>query len=74
MTLLIHVYARIVSVSDLIYNFEMEIMKGMDRSGVEKLPRLWIDLPTSVGRKMMVSAASSQGLPFRIKAAFSKRK
>lgn len=53
----------------------MEIMKGLERCRVEKLPRLWIDLPTSVSKKMILSSVSTEReFPFRIKAAFSKRK
>ena len=61
----------VVSVADLVYFFEQEIYSAMLRSNVDRLPRLWIDLPGGLEK---AKNATSEILPFRIKASFSKKK
>lgn len=61
----------IVSVADLIYYFEQEIYSGMMRCNVDRLPKLWIDLPGGLEK---AKETKPENLPFRIKASFTKRK
>ena len=61
----------LVSVADLIFYFEQEIYSAMMRSNVDRLPRLWIDLPGGMEKAKDIK---SERLPFRIKASFGKKK
>jgi hypothetical protein len=61
-----------VSVADLIYYFEQEIYSAITRSNVDRLPRLWIDLPG--GMEKAKGSKFDDKLPFRIKASFTKKK
>lgn len=62
-----------MSVADLVFYFEQEIFASMTRSCVDRLPRLWIDLPGGI-EKAKKEKLKSEKLPFRIKASFSKKK
>lgn len=61
----------LVSVADLVFFFEQEIYSAMMRSNVNRLPRLWIDLPGGMEKAKEIQ---SKSLPFRIKASFGKKK
>ena len=61
----------IVSVADLVFYFEQEIYSAIVRNNVERLPRLWIDLPGGLEK---AKGIKSDKLPFRIKASFTKKK
>lgn len=61
----------VVSVADLVYFFEQEIYSAIMRSNVDRLPRLWIDLPGGLENAKNIK---SETLPFRIKASFTKKK
>lgn len=61
----------LVSVADLVFFFEQEIYSAMMRSNVDRLPRLWIDLPGGMEKAKEIQ---SKSLPFRIKASFGKKK
>lgn len=61
----------LVSVADLVFYFEQEIYSAIMRSNVDRLPRLWIDLPGGLEK---AKGIKSDNLPFRIKASFTKKK
>lgn len=65
-----HLIYLLVSVADLVFFFEQEIYSAMMRSNVNRLPRLWIDLPGGMEKAKEIQ---SKSLPFRIKASFGKK-